>query len=84
MTYILIATESLVHVTRGVLVEFLVMTKDDNGDIDGTKNGQLMGLLKQSTFSLEECPAIDRKVSITVRNSLKFSNELTLNGCDHP
>jgi hypothetical protein len=83
MTYILIATESLVHVTRGVLIEFLVMTKDDNGDIDGTKNGQLMSLLKQSTFSLEEGPAIE-KSALQSENLSEFSNELTLNGCDHP
>lgn len=44
------------HVTRGVLIEFLVMAENDNGDIDGTKNGQLMSLLEQSTFALEECP----------------------------
>lgn len=56
MTYILIATESIVHVTRGVLIEFLVVAENDNGDIDGTKNGQLMSLLEQSTFALEECP----------------------------
>lgn len=60
MAYILIATESLVHVTRGILIKFLVMAKDDNGDIDGTKDGQLMSLLEQSTFSLEECPAIEK------------------------
>jgi hypothetical protein len=45
-----------VHVTRGVLVDFLVVAENDNGDIDGTKNGQLMSLLEQSTFALEECP----------------------------
>jgi hypothetical protein len=33
------------------------MAKDNDGDIDGTKNGQLVSLLEQSTFSLEECPA---------------------------
>lgn len=44
------------HVTRGVLIEFLVVAENDNGDIDGTKNGQLMSLLEQSTFALEECP----------------------------
>lgn len=62
MTYILIATESLVHVARGVLIEFLVMAKDNDGDIDGTKNGQLVSLLEQSTFSLEECPVIEKSV----------------------
>ncbi len=62
MTYILIATESLVHVTRGVLIEFLVVTENDNGDIDGTKNGQLMGLLEQSTFTLEECPMTESQL----------------------
>lgn len=48
------------HVTRGVLIEFLVMAENDNGDIDGTKNSQLMSLLEQSTLALEECPMTER------------------------
>lgn len=36
------------------------MAKDDDSDIDGTKNGQLVSLLEQSTFALEEGPAIEK------------------------
>lgn len=59
------------HVTRRVLIEFLVSAKDNDGDIDRTKNGQLVRLLEQSTFSLEECPVME-KVSIIIRNTLNI------------
>jgi hypothetical protein len=36
------------------------VAKDDDGDIDRTKNGQLVSLLEQTTLSLEECPAIGK------------------------
>lgn len=37
--YILEPPNDLVDIRRGVLVQLLVMTKDDHGDIDGTEDG---------------------------------------------
>lgn len=52
---ILISPKRLGHVTRGILVKFLVMAKDDNGDIDGAKDSEFMRLLKKTTLSLQKC-----------------------------
>jgi len=63
VTYILIAAKRIGHVTGRVLVKFLVVTEDDDRNIDGTKNRQLVSLLEQTTFALKEC-ATCRTVSI--------------------
>jgi hypothetical protein len=51
-THVLIAGESLWHIRRGVLVQLLVLGKDNHGDIDGTKNSKFMRLLEEATLSL--------------------------------
>ena len=51
---ILKAPDYLIDVGRGVLVELLIVPEDDNGDVDGTQDGQLMRLLEQAAFPLEE------------------------------
>lgn len=38
-TYILESRDGVVDVAGGVLVEFLVVTEDDNGDVDGAEYG---------------------------------------------
>ena len=32
------------------------MTKDDDGHVDGTENGELVGLFEQTTLSFEKSP----------------------------
>jgi hypothetical protein len=53
-THILESRDGLVDVARRVLVQFLVMSEDDDGDVDGAQHGKLMRLLKQPTFAFEE------------------------------
>lgn len=53
-THVLIASKRLRHFTRGVLIQLLVVAKDDNGDIDRTKNGEFMRLLEETTLSLQK------------------------------
>jgi hypothetical protein len=48
------AADDLLNVRRRVLVQFLIVSKDDHGDIDGTEHGKLMRLLEQAAFALEE------------------------------
>lgn len=54
-TVILISRDQVSHVVRGVLVEFLVTAEDEYGDIDRTEHGELVRLLEQAAFSLQEC-----------------------------
>ena len=55
-TYILISVEYLIYIGTRVLVQFLIVAKDNNRDIDRTKDGKLVRLLEQTTFALEKCP----------------------------
>jgi hypothetical protein len=51
----LISCNQVAHVCRGVFVKLLIVAKDKDSHIDGAKDGELMSLLEQSTFALEEC-----------------------------
>lgn len=53
-TYILISSNRLVDVARGEFVQLLVVTEDDDGHVDRAENRQLMRLLEQASFPLEE------------------------------
>ena len=57
------------------------MTEDDDGDIDGAKNGELICLFKETSFAFEECPkewlALRFAVVVQVIHH-------TLSDCDHP
>lgn len=44
----------LMHVGRRVLVELLIVAKDEDGHIDGTQDGELVCLFKQAALSLEK------------------------------
>lgn len=59
VAHILKAIDSLVDVARRELVQLLVVTKDDDGDIDRAQDTKLVSFLEQSTFSLEKS-AIER------------------------
>lgn len=39
------------------------MAEDDDSDIDGTEDGELMRFLEQTTFSLQECTASKEMIS---------------------
>lgn len=41
------------------------MPKDNDRDVDGTKNSQLMRLLEQTTLSLQKCAATDISIDQT-------------------
>jgi hypothetical protein len=41
-----IAPKGLGHITRRILVEFLIVTEDNDCDVHGTKNSELMRLLE--------------------------------------
>jgi len=52
--YIIISRQDLSNVTTRIFVQFLIIAKDYDGDIDGAENGELMRLLEQTTFALKE------------------------------
>ena len=53
-TYICVSCDEFAHVTRRVLVQLLVAAEDEDGDIDGTEDGELVGLLEQAAFPLQK------------------------------
>lgn len=58
---VLVPGDEISHIRRRVLVELLVVAKDEDGDIDGAEDGQLVGLFEQTALSLQER---DRTVSV--------------------
>jgi len=54
-TYVLIASNCFVDITRGKLVQLFVVPEDDNRYIDRTEDGKLMRLLEEAAFAFEEC-----------------------------
>jgi hypothetical protein len=67
VTYILIPRQDLPNITTRVFVQFLVVAKDYNRDIDRAENGKLMRLLEKTSFALEESP-----VALHVSDSAKM------------
>lgn len=50
----MIFCHQVAHIARRVLVQLLILTKDEDCYIDGAEHGKLVRLLEQTTFSLEE------------------------------
>ncbi len=48
------------HVGRRVLVQLLVAAEDEDGDVDGAEDGELVGLLEEAAFPLEKSATRDR------------------------
>ena len=46
--------EELREVSRGILVEFVVLANDKNGNVNRGQDGKLMGLFEQAALALEE------------------------------
>lgn len=53
-TYVLVSTDGLIDVTRGEFIQLLIVTKNDDCDIDRAEDGKLMGLFEETAFSLEK------------------------------
>jgi hypothetical protein len=53
-THILESRDGLVDVARRVLVQLLVVSEDDDRDVDGAQHGKLVRLFEQTTFAFEE------------------------------
>lgn len=53
-THVLISGNEVSHVCGRILVELLVITKDEDGDINRAQHGELMRLLEQTAFSLQK------------------------------
>ena len=45
---------SFIYIARRVLVQLLIVAKDDDSYIDGAQHGKLVRLLEETAFSLEE------------------------------
>jgi hypothetical protein len=53
-TYVLVAANSRIDVAGRELVELIVVAKNDDGDIYGAQNGELVSFLEKTTLALEE------------------------------
>lgn len=53
-TYVVEAGHDIRHVAARILVELLVVAKDNDGDIDGAEDGQLMGFFKETALAFEK------------------------------
>ena len=51
---VLEATNDLVDVRRRVFIQLLVVAKDNDGDVDGAEDGELVCLLEQAALALQE------------------------------
>lgn len=51
---VLVSGDEVSHVARGVLVQLLVVSKNKDGDIDRTENGELVSLFEQATLSFQK------------------------------
>lgn len=51
---VLEAANGLIDVARGELIELLVVTEDDDSDVDGAEDAELVGLFEETTLSLEK------------------------------
>lgn len=52
--YVLESANDLVDVGGAVFVQLLVVSEDDDCDIDGAEDGKLVSLFEETTFALEE------------------------------
>lgn len=61
-TYICVACDEVPHVAGRVLVQFLVLAKDEDGDVNRAEDRELVCLLEQAAFALEECAVVWRQL----------------------
>jgi hypothetical protein len=57
----LISWDQFAHVCGRVFIQLLVVvSKDEDSDVDRAENGQLVSLLEQATLSLEKSAGVAR------------------------
>ena len=78
MAHILITSQRLIDITRRELVQFLVMTKDDNSNIDRTQDGQLVRLLEKTSLSLEKGSICKVSRARPIRDATRSAHSRTL------
>lgn len=83
-THILVSPDRLVDVTGGELVQLLVVAKDDDGDIDGAEDGQLVGLFEKTALALEEGAAGAAGQWLRVKAALQGGRVRTQSGSCRP
>lgn len=71
-TYVVEPPDYLIDVRRRVFVQLLIVTKDDDGDIDGAEDGELVRLLEEAAFALEEGDAAVAIVADCGRNNVSW------------
>lgn len=78
---VLEAADDLVDVGRRVLVQLLVVPEDDDGDIHGAEDGELVRLLEQAALALEEGDRTTLGISRSARMNEGVVG-LARTGCD--
>jgi hypothetical protein len=73
--------DELPHVTGGVLVQLLVLAKDEHGDIDRAQYGQLMCLLEEAALALQEGARVRHISSVSCSKS-EFGSKREPVGCE--
>lgn len=58
-----ISGDELSHVARRVLIQLLVLTKDEDGNINRAKHRELMCLLEKTALALQEGTGVGHIVS---------------------
>ena len=48
----MITTDGLIDITGRKFVEFLIVAEDDDGDVDGAEDPELVGLLEETVLAL--------------------------------
>lgn len=84
----MVAGDEIVHVSRRVFVELLVVAKDEDGDVDRAKYGELMSLLEETAFTLQKRAAGQTCWLATGAEGVALGaegrgGERTLSGCGH-
>jgi hypothetical protein len=54
LTYVLVSTNVFIDIAGRELVQLLVVSEDDYGNVDGTEDRKLMRLLEQAGLTLEK------------------------------
>lgn len=60
LAYVLEATDGFVDVSGRELVKLLVVAEDDDSDVNGAQDAELVCFLEETAFALEEGPVRDR------------------------
>lgn len=59
-THVLVSGDEIAHIRGRVFIELLVGAEDEDGDVGGAENGQLVSLLEETELALKEGAAKGR------------------------